>query len=433
MVNWIIKNKKLIILLTLIFAVTLGYALYFRITPRVDARAYDGIAWNLVERQVYKEQITESFAKDKSIQRAGPAYEYMVAGTFFLFGHRYLPVWILQAALHAFTAFLIYLIMKKIFKEEQGESAAFLAAGIFGFHPDLVEISAMLMTETLFLFIIVAIIYLFIKIYENANTRRYSLAMGASMGLGIMARPTVLFFLPVFFVLYALRKKYFNFILLLLTAIILLAHWAARNYKIYHQFITTTLIGEYNLWVGNTLNSDGGQIGGGFNPFDDYIEKNNYYTVRQAASDSFRNFLIQHPGTFVELTAIRFVRYFSLLRPMGFWLYQSGLSQKIFVAFSAVAIVLLFISGLSGALKLWRRNALFKYLIILAATSPLPLLITVVQSRYRFPLYPFLAIFGGYFIAQAIKNRGWWKEKTFIVAVVFLGLVSAIELYLNLN
>ena len=41
---------------------------------------------------------------------------------------------------------------------------------------------------------------------------------------------------------------------------------------------------------------------------------------------------------------------------------------------------------------------------MLTLTEPILLLVTVVQSRYRFQIYPFLALFGGYAIAQ-------WKER----------------------
>ena len=93
---------------------------------------------------------------------------------------------------------------------------------------------------------------------------------------------------------------------------------------------------------------------------------------------------------------------------MGFWFYQTGLSQLVFVASSAISITILFISGFSGMILSWLdKNKLVNYLIVFALTSPLVLIPTVVQSRYRFQIYPFLAIFGGYFLVAC-----WYKNNT---------------------
>jgi hypothetical protein len=186
----------------------------------------------------------------------------------------------------------------------------------------------------------------------------------------------------------------------------MLAPWTARNYRVYHQIIPTTMIGAYNLWVGNTLLSTGGQIGGGYNPATEYAETYGYLGFHTAANQAFFFFFQEHPARFVALVSLRALRYFSLIRPLGFWFYQHGLGQIIFVICSGFAIVTLFVTGFSGMiLAAKERRGLLRYLVALGLTAPLALLPAVVESRYRFQIYPFLALFGSYMLVR------WWQER----------------------
>ena len=105
------KEKKILIFLMLgVFFVALLYSLYFHIEPSVDARAYDKIAWNMVQGNGYKEQANLSYDEDIAILRVGPGYEFFLAGIYWLFGHHIWIVWIINALLTAFSAFFVFLI-----------------------------------------------------------------------------------------------------------------------------------------------------------------------------------------------------------------------------------------------------------------------------------------------------------------------------------
>ena len=408
----------LIVLLSFLFS--LGYSFIYKIVPVVDAQAYDKIAVNLLAGNGFKEEATKSYEFDYAIVRAGPAYEFFLAGIYAVFGHHYEIVWILQALLHTVSAYLIFLSCREIFKEK-GDVIGLIAAALFGLHPDLIEISAMLMTETLYLFLMALVIWLFIKLYQKPERTCYSVFLSFATGLAILSRPPIILFVPIIFVFYILNKKYKQCALFSLVFILTLLPWVIRNYLIYHQFILTTLIGEYNLWIGNTLLANGGQISGGHNPLTSYVDVHGFFSLKQKASQEFFLFITNYPLVFIKLCFLRIIRYFSLIRPMGFWFYQTGLSQLVFVASSAISITILFISGFSGMILSWLdKNKLVNYLIVFALTSPLVLIPTVVQSRYRFQIYPFLAIFGGYFLVACwYKKQHSWKS----VVLVTIGLL----------
>ncbi|MBP9695198.1 MAG: glycosyltransferase family 39 protein [Candidatus Magasanikbacteria bacterium] len=421
-------KKKIFSIIILSFFATVIYAFVFRIHPAVDARAYDQIALNLLDGKGYIEDATKPILHDLSIVRAGPGYEFLLAAIYYFFGHSYEAVWIFQALLHAVTTWLVYLIAKRLFNEDaRRESIALISAILFGFWPDLVEISAMLMTETLYLFFTTLLVYVFIQVFGKPKNVWLAFLFGVITGLGILTRPTLLFFAPFFIFFYWRAKQPISIASYTLALVVSLLPWTLRNYSVYHQFILTTLIGEFNLWLGNTLVANGGQISGGYNPLDAFVRLNGASDLKDHAALMFKLFVLEYPGKFIELCFVRFVRYFSLIRPMGFWFYQTGISQGIFVASSAIWIAGVFLAGWSGFILKIRdelrkrpiRMSLFSYIIMLALTAPLPLFITVVQSRYRFQIYPFLAIFSGFTFVELYRLRKEFFKQKVIICVLF--------------
>lgn len=416
----IFKNKILVIILFIALVLSLAYSFYYRIRPAVDAQAYDTIAVNLIDGFGFKEDSAKSFEFDAAIIRAGPGYEFFLAGLYRVLGHHYEIVWIFQALLHALSALLLFLICLKLFGQ-QGHAVGIAAAALFGLHPDLIEISAMLMTETLYLFLIIVTLYFFVEIFQEPSSRLLSAVLGLSTGIAILTRPPVGLFIPAILFFYYRARLYqsASWFLLMLGAV--LAPWTVRNYIIFHQFIPTTLIGAYNLWIGNTLLASGGQISGGFNPVTTFTESHGFLGLKHEASRQLLLFIGMYPLVFIKLCFIRAIRFFSLIRPMGFWFYQSGIRQLIFVACSGISIAMLFVSGFSGmVLGIKQRRPILYYFFIFALISPLVLLPTVVQSRYRFQIYPFLAIFGGYFIVNYFSHRDQYKK---ILAIIAVGLI----------
>lgn len=424
-------DKPLVAILLSSFLASLIFSFYFRIHPVVDAQAYDQIAVNIVEGYGFKEDRSKSFQWDNAIVRAGPGYEYFLAGIYAVFGHRYEAVWVVQAIMHAASAFLIYLIAYRLFREE-GRRIGLLAAGLFGFWPDLIEISAMLMTETLYLFFTIAVVYVFVRMYAVPTSRGGALLLGAMTGLAILTRPPLILFVPILLFFFWQKHTYraLGYFLFALGAALL--PWVIRNYLIYHQVILTTMIGEFNLWVGNTLLADGGQLAGGYNPLKEYVDQFGYLDLKQKAKAEFFGFIAMHPLVFLKLCLLRVIRYLSLIRPMGFWFYQKGLGEAIMVGSSLVWIAGVFLTGFAGLISAWKtRQPLMRYVVLLAITAPLLLLPTVVQSRYRFQIYPFLALFGAFFAVSYMRKKQWWKGQEWVIAAGTLVSVSLIDILLN--
>jgi hypothetical protein len=212
------------------------------------------------------------------------------------------------------------------------------------------------------------------------------------------------------------------------------APWTVRNYQVYGSFMPFGAAGNFNFWIGNYHGGNGEQ-----EPTQEQRELTLTHGVKEINGESmrqFKNFLRDYPAEFVKLTVLRINKYFSISRPMGFWFYQTGLGQMSFVLSSALASCFLFILGLGGIInsiilkKETQRQAL-AYLAIFGLTASLLIFVTVVETRYRFQIYPALAIFAGYFLVYLLANRRWWADKIFWSAIGLVVSNGLLDLFLS--
>lgn len=430
--NWLRNNKALILILLVSFALCLFYSFYYQIKPAVDARAYDVIATNIINGNGYQEDLKVDLAHDYAITRVGPLYEYFLAGIYKIFGHHYGPVWVFQALLHVLTAWLVYLTALLIFAgNEQQKKIGLWAAAIFGFYPDLIEISAMLMTETFYLFFVCLMFYLFF-IYFIKGGQWLSLVLGLIFGLTVLARPPVLFLIPVIAFYFFKDKKIWPSILFLVSFTTVFIPWTVRNYNAYHEFMPLGTAGILNFEIGNYHGASGEQ-----KPSDDQAAFMGNHTIVESANRSvekFKLFLKEHPGEFLKLTALRINKYFSIIRPIGFWFYQQGWSQFLFIISSAFASVFLFVLGLGGFIMAFKsKNEALYYLLAFTVFTPLIIFITVVETRYRFQIYPLLAILAGYCATLLNDRQKWWADKVLRYSILIIFTNGMIDLLSSID
>ena len=414
------------VIVFLVFAASSGYAFYHKIRPAVDAAVYDQTAVNILEGYGFRFDRSAEFAEDEIITFQGPIYQYFLASIYIIFGHNYEAVWLIQALLRVLTALFLYLIALKIFGEE-GRRIGWISAVVFGFHPDLIEIGAMLMTETLFIFLSILAVYAFTILYKNPSYLN-SIFLGLSFGLAILGRSSIGIFILPFGFYFISRRDYARLILFLLMLFLVMTPWTIRNYKVYGEFIPTMANFGYNFWVGN---HEGGDGEGGNTPELAAAQKKygvigaNYYAVEQ-----FKEFVSAHPFQYIKFTVSRAIKYFSFMRPMGFWFYQQGWGQFIFVASSVLGSLILFWTSFAGIVawfKKERRNPLLGYFLFFILLTALSLVPILYETRYRLPVYPFLALFSGLALSRFYSApQEYFKYFIYAgVVVLSVGLASA--------
>ncbi len=435
MIKWItvreyLKKERVILLICLAtFIISLGYAFAYRIAPIVDAKAYDKMGWNIAQGNGFRLVLDVPIELDDAITYQGPMFQFFLAGIYSIFGHHIEAVWIVHALLRAFTVYFMFATCRLLFSETNGRRIGLIAGAFIGFYPDLIEIAAMIMTETLFLFLSVLTLYIFARLYRKISYAGV-VAFAFVLGLTVLTRSTILAFSP-FFLYFLFRQKarwQIGVFFLVLAAV--LTPWAARNYFTYHAFIPTMANFGYNLIVGNRVGHDG--EGGAPANLPEISRKYGMIGANVYGVEYFKQFLREHPFLYVKLTMIRGMKYFSPIRPIGFWFYQTGWKQMVFVMSSAAASFVLFVCGFVGIFAgLKERKRAVYYLCWFSLVTAAPVIGILVETRYRFPIYPFMAIFAGFAISGWMENKKIY-QRYFAYSLLAVTAIGGIDLSMEL-
>lgn len=422
-------NKILIFVLASALVISLVHAFYFHLKPFTDSRAYDQIAMNLLAGRGYIQEAGHDPQTDLGIMTVGPGYQFFLAGIYGIFGHHWPVVWVIQALLHVLTGWLIFLIAKRLFPQT-GEKIGLVSAGLFLFHIDLIEGVGMLLTEPLFIFLSTLTVYSAIKFFQSPNGKNI-IFLGLVSGLAVLARPTILLFLPliVLFLLFQKKIKLFHRLiysfLLIVIPVLLIAPWTYRNYKIYNYFILTTGAGGYNLWVGNHHGANG-ELDIQTPEMVDYLVNKGVAASNEKGEKEFLSFIKTYPNEYLKLLLMKTSKYFSLIRPVGWWDHLRGtVFLPITLGWSALFSALVFIFGLSGFWLAFKqeKNYLVWLIQLFLILTPLAIILTIVGTRYRYPVYPLMAIFAGYWLINFWQNREKRKSNLAILLLVALFLI----------
>jgi hypothetical protein len=428
------KYKYPIILSLIVFLACIAYSFYFKIPPRGDEQTYDNVAVNFLNGKGFIERLDIPIYKDRGIfySTLGQGYVIFLAFLYKLFGHYYAVVWIVQALLHALTALFLFFICLLIFKDS-ADKIGLLAMGIYGFWPDLIESTAMLLTEPVFLFFAVLTIYFLIKFFQKPKIATVFL-LSSGIALGSSIRPTLNLILLVIAVLILVRKpqKWPIYLLILIVFPILISVlFMYRNYVQYNRFTLTTTAG-YDLWVGNNINANGEfEIAPEIR---NYFENYGFFDIGKKGISEVKKFATEYPVKFIKLQMIKTSKYFSLIRPSGWWPHLNKVEKSLTLLFSGLFGAIGFIFGISGMWKAFKGKDFFhRLLVYLAVCGPVAVIPIVVGTRYRYQIYPLLAIFAAYFLINLFQKRQKILYKIPLTIFAVLVLNSIYDLITNYN
>ena len=121
--------------------------------------------------------------------RLVPGYSLFLAAMISLFGAYFLPALLIQCLLDSITCLMIMVLGRRIFPTN---------SWLFGFlaavWPNLIMHSAMLLTDTLFIFFFTTFLLSFVWLLEKQKMS-YALMVGVMLGLATMTRPVTQFFI----------------------------------------------------------------------------------------------------------------------------------------------------------------------------------------------------------------------------------------------
>lgn len=169
-----------------------------------------------------------------------------------------------QAFLMVGSTYMTYLIASRF----GGRYAGLLPAALVAFYPPLILINGLLLTETLFAFLLLLFTYHWVKT-EPGKTGSYAL-LGVLGAAAALVRPTgaLLCFAAFCGLLLALRSRkpprkavLRSAAVLLVTFCLVLSPWVVRNALLFHRFIPLSAGGGNPLLLGTYVNLEGIKYG----------------------------------------------------------------------------------------------------------------------------------------------------------------------------
>lgn len=397
-VRELLRTKHFVVFLVAVFAVHFGYALIHQIPPSVDARAYDTIAYNLATIGEYKLGAGLLNEMDPAIFKIGPGYEWWLAGVYIIFGRNLWLVWVLQSLMYTATIGVLAALAAAIFNktEKINWPAVYAGAAPAAFFVDVIQLTGMLMGETLFIFVTALVMAAGYVFWERPLMSR-AVILGFLLGMLYLIRPVGVAFILAFVVAMLMRRFYKEALVAVVVVAVMQMPWIWRNYQVYGAVLPThTTAGGVDVLSGNYPGNHG-EYRSDF-PLYKEIEAANPTPVEfnRAGARWLANFAMTELGRLVGVWTEKAIIFWGATKTGGFWFhYFNSVEQAVTVALSALFYI--FIYGAAGAYVLARRSgrrmpAAMKTYLIAAAGLFLISVVTIVSSRYRLTLLPVAAL-----------------------------------------
>jgi len=161
---------------------------------------------------------------------------------------------VFQAIIQTGSLYLVFLIGRKIFNSKVGVVAAIINALCISEY----WVTNLILTESLFKFFVLLLVYISIYAIEEKNTKYYVLG-GIVWSLGTYFRPIIATFPIVILVMWILSKysikDMFKYTIIVVGIFcLMMSPWWIRNYTVFHAFIPLTLATGNPMLQGTYIN-----------------------------------------------------------------------------------------------------------------------------------------------------------------------------------
>src|SRR5262245_65708283 len=181
-----------------------------------------------------------------------PLYPALLAAVWTVVPNNLQAIRVLQMLLTLATAVLVYRLGSRVYDPTVGA----WAAATTWLYPSLIFANFLILTETLFTFLMIGFVLLAVRLIQNPRLST-AFACGATLGLAALTR-SILWPLPLVLcpLLTLLLRGQLTRRLLLPALVfdgyaVVVAPWAARNTRLQHVFTVVDTMGGINLRMGN--------------------------------------------------------------------------------------------------------------------------------------------------------------------------------------
>ena len=387
-------NKKKITLAVLIVVAALAVRLVVLfvlppVDPVADARQYDDLALSILAGDGF------AWPDGEPTAYRPPLYPAFLALIYFMFGHQYMPVQLLQAVLLSLTCVLVFFIGRDIYDEK----VACIAGIGCAFYPMLILPAYEILSEALFVFLFTLTFFLLIKCREK---RGLAPLAGFSLALATFTKPFALFALP-FFIYWLWRQRcgagVKSIILFALVFILSFVPWTIRNYRVFGEFVPIATVGGISFYNSHVFEAH--RVG--YNHLENVPLE--YHSIKNEALQS--RYLVRHTLEYIadnptKIAPLVFLKVVLLVYPLdGYW-HIISLGSKYNAFWGLIGCFSLF------GIFFTAVNRAGKELIILTLLSVLLFaLVFAGIPRYRLLVEPILFLLGARgFVGLLDRSRG---------------------------
>ena len=313
-------------------------------------------------------------------------------------------VW-LNVALSVATIGLVFVLGRRL----GGDRVGLVAAGIWALWPNLVFHSAVVLTETLFLFLLVLLLIVALGDPEGARLpgRARLVTIGVLFGLTLLVRPVSAVIAPVFLVLWwgaGLRAALWRLALVGVATLAVLVPWSIRSTLAMDEPVAMSLNFGDNLCLGHNPGANGG-FGdlGAYCYTAEGLARPESETRRQSENiDRALEYIADNPGETLRRTPSK-VRItlqndhdgLHVAEDFGQAPLMSDRARDLLKAAANGFYYLVAVAAVAGGVVLLRRPDPARrglFLVLGGAAQLISPLATFGDARFKMPIYPTLAV-----------------------------------------
>jgi 4-amino-4-deoxy-L-arabinose transferase-like glycosyltransferase len=389
-----------------------------------DARDYQGLAIRLATTGQYTN------ANGIPVSLRPPLYPAIVAATYWIFGlENDDAVRAIQAVIGLLTVLIVYRIAVIAYSHR----VAVLAAAIVAFYPSWLGYANLLLSETLFTFLVAAFTWLVCEALRRQQTT-VLIAAGFVMGLAALTRSIMLLFAPILGMLILFswhggwRRRLLASALPLAAFFAVIAPWAIRNTRVQQTLTIIDVMGGRNAMMGNyeytPLERSWATIS---DVPDEYQwhrvlrrESPNGTPLTQGQLDKLAlrhaiQFVWSHPWLTLKRDVVKFFNFWQLEREFlaaSLSGYFGNLSAPTTLTIGAVicgSYAAVLFAALFGLCCKPVKDFRIHMLLVLSIVFPCAIhTLIFAHSRYHLPIVPFLAVYAS---AAMVHREEIWRRR----------------------
>ncbi len=397
----ILSGARVARVLLVALVLRLCWGVLIPVIPLSDSHAYDVFAQNIAHGYGY------GWEPDQPSAYWPPGTSAIYAISYWLFGHRYLPIVLLQVLVGVGIVAMGMSLAIRWF----GSTIGLATGWILACWPLLIQYTTILASELYFVFFVLLAFWL-----ANLEERKWfglALAAGVALAAASYVRPIALVMAPLLYWSGARdRRSRVRALLACSVAVVAMCvavlPWTIRNWHVFHRFVPVSTNGGSNLWMGNNPHSTGG-----------YMELPALAIANEADRDKHLGrlairYIAQDPIAFIGRTARKAVHLYDR-QSIGVVWNEAGITQRfgaatllplklVSSAYWWIVLAAALIGLYASARRMGLARIVFSPPVLTWLYFTLVYSVTVTGDRYGVSSIPFAAMLAAYALTARTRQ-----------------------------